>query len=383
MPLTFDPLEPTETAKELRAEVRAFAAAETAAGRLKPTHNGWIVPDPKFSRRLGDAGYVGMTIPTEFGGAGRSPLDRYVVIEELLAASAPMGAHWISDRQSAPQILAHGSERARREILPKIAAGQCYFGIGMSEPNAGSDLANVATKAVRVDGGYRISGSKLWTSNAGIVHHLIILVRTAPADDGNRHSGLTQLIVDMDSAGIEVNPIEDLSGGRDFNEVFFDDVFVSDDMRLGEEGAGWALVTGELAYERSGPERFLSNFALLQAAIGGRDGAEGAKLDRGEQADIGRAVAHLVALRHMSGSIAGMLDDGKRPNAEAALVKDLGTRFEQSLPDLVRRLVDDPNSSEALAALYRDVVLTAPSYTLRGGTNEILRGIIARELGLR
>ncbi len=379
MPLAFDPPRFSDAASDLRLEVREFARAETAAGRLQPTHNGWITPDPDFSRRLGTAGYVGMTIPPDHAGHGRSPLERFVVIEELLAAGAPMGAHWIADRQSAPQILAHGSDRARADILPRIAAGECYFGIGMSEPGAGSDLAAVATRAVPVDGGYAITGSKLWTSNARIAHYLIVLARTSPPEGRNRHAGLTQFIVDTGSPGIEIHPIEDLSGRQDFNQVFFDDVFVPADMRLGAEGQGWALVTGELAYERSGPERILSNLGLLRAAVA----AKKDNADRADRAEIGRAIAHLAALRRMSGSIAGMLDAGKRPNAEAALVKDLGTRFEQTLPDTVRRLLDQPDIDPALAEIYRDVVLTAPSYTLRGGTNEILRGIIARDLGLR
>jgi alkylation response protein AidB-like acyl-CoA dehydrogenase len=304
----------------------------------------------------------------------------------MLAGGAPVFAHWIADRQSSMQILRHGSERARREILPRIVRGECFFGIGMSEPDSGSDLAAVRTRATRVDGGWSITGTKIWTSNAHRAHYLLALVRTE-AKSEERHQGLTQFIVDLSHPGVTVRPIHNLYGGHDFNEVSFDGCFVADDMVVGEVGQGWKMVTGELAYERSGPDRYLSAFALLLQAI------RAAGATPGERAanDIGRLVAHLAGLRRMSSSIAGMLDRGEEPVVEAALLKDMGTTFEREIPEVVRLLFplepslrrEEAAAAESLADMLGDTVLRAPGFTLRGGTREILRGLIARGLGLR
>jgi alkylation response protein AidB-like acyl-CoA dehydrogenase len=323
-----------------------------------------------------------MTWPRRYGGRELSSLARFVVTAELLAAGAPCGAHWIADRQSGPQILKHGSERAREEILPRVCRGECFFGIGMSEPDSGSDLAAVRTRARRQGDAWVINGSKIWTSQAHRVHYLIALARTGDAGP-DRHGGLTQFIIDLSAPGVVVRPIHNLSGGHEFNEVFFRDYVVPDDMRLGAEGEGWAMVTGELAFERSGPDRFLSDFRLLCELID----RIGDKPDARQAAEIGRLVAHLAVLLRMSTSVAGLLDQGRSPNTEAALVKDVGTTFEREVPEMARRLLAVEPSldehDERFAETMAHVVLHAPSFTIRGGTREILRGIIARGLGLR
>ena len=366
-----------------RRRVREFLASELARGSFKPWQVTWTTFDREFSRRAGAAGFIGMTWPREYGGQEASALERYVVVEEMLAAGAPCGAHWIADRQSGPQILKHGSERARREILPRIARGECAFGIGMSEPDSGSDLAAVRTRADKVDGGWVINGTKVWTTNAHQVDYLITLVRTAPAGE-RKHEGLTQMITPTKVRGITVRPILDLSGHHEFNEVHFEDYFVPDDMLVGEPGSGWAMVTAELAYERSGPDRYLSAWQLLAALVD----RIGPQPDRHQSVQVGRLVAHAMALRRMSTVIAGMLDRGANPQVEAALVKHAGTGFEREIPEIARLLVDRAGGSGDAAATrfdeaLRQVTLTAPSFTLRGGTREILRGVIARGLGLR
>ena len=383
----FDPVRLPPACDALRAQVREFLASERAAGSFVPAPDAWSAWSPEFSRRCGAAGFIGLTLPPEYGGHGRSALEKFVVTEEMLAAGAPVFAHWVADRQSALQILQHGSERAQREILPRIARGECYFGIGMSEPDSGSDLAAVRTRAVRVDGGWSITGTKIWTSNAHRAHYLLALVRTE-AKGEQRHMGLTQFIVDLSQPGVTVRPIHNLYGGHDFNEVAFDGFFVADDGVVGEVGDGWKMVTGELAYERSGPDRYLSAFPLLLAAI------DAAGAEPGERAadDIGRLVAHLAGLRRMSSSIAGMLDRGEQPAVEAALLKDMGTTFEREIPEAVRLMLPvEPTfvgeaglaAGHGLDAVLGDTVLRAPGFTLRGGTREILRGVIARGLGLR
>lgn len=377
----FDSVQFPPEVERLRMEVREFLAEEKKAGGFEPVNNCWSCFDPEFSRKCGERGYIGMTWPKQYGGHERSELERYAVVEEMLAGGAPVGAHWIADRQSGPQILNHGTDQMREAILPEIAAGRCYFGIGMSEPDTGSDLASVKTRAERDGDGWRINGSKIWTSNAHRAHYLIALVRTqAPSE--NRHAGLTQFLIDMSRPGVEVRPIYNLYGGHDFNQVFFEDYHVPDDARVGAEGQGWKMVTGELALERGGPDRYLSDFPLLLQTLRElrRDS------DARSEIAIGRLVSHLATLRRMSTSIAGMMERRESPELEAALVKDMGTTFEREVPEVVRLLATtepDADSPDTYQRALAQTILAAPSFTLRGGTREILRGIIARGLRLR
>jgi hypothetical protein len=378
----FEPVTLPPEAAALRAEVRAFLGAEMAADNFKPTVGAMVAADPAFSRKCGERGYLGMTWPKQYGGHERSALERYIVIEEMLAVGAPVMAHWIADRQSGPQILRNGSERAKKMILPEIAAGRCYFAIGMSEPDTGSDLAGVKSRASKTESGYLVNGRKVWTSFAHGSHYLIGLFRTGGRPE-ERHIGLTQLIIDLKTPGITIRPILNVYGAHEFNEVTFDDVFVPADMTVGGEGQGWAMVTSELAYERSGPDRFLSTFPLLVEAFRelGPDPHPAAA------AEFGRLVAHLATLRRMSTSIAGLLQKGESPATQAALVKDLGTTFEQEIPEVVRRVLPlEPRFTQdknLYAQLQQLALQQMASYSLRGGTREILRGIIARGLGLR
>lgn len=381
MSFSFPPAELPPEAAVVRHSVRRFLEAERSRGSFEPRCSGWMVFDADFSRRCGEQGLIGMTWPKAYGGGERSPLERYAVLEELLAAGAPVGAHWIADRQSGPQILRHGSDTLRNDILPRICRGETSFAIGMSEPDAGSDLANIASRADRVDGGWRLKGRKIWTTNGHRSDYFIGLFRTEPRNPDARHEGMTQFVVDLTSEGIERRPIEDLPGQADFSEVLLDDVFVPDSHVLGSPGKGWQLVTSELANERSGPERFLSVFPLLAVAIDalGQAGSDGVRVE------IGRVVTHLAVLRQMSMSVAGRLASGGAPALEAAVAKDLGNELEREIPELLRMLpgfLPASGGGEA-GALLMDAVLAAPSFTLRGGTPEILRGIIARGLGLR
>jgi alkylation response protein AidB-like acyl-CoA dehydrogenase len=384
--LTLAPAPPSEAAEEVRTQVREFLAEELAAGTFTTHVDTWLSGvDPAFSRKLGERGWLGMTWPKQYGGHERSAMERYAVTEELLAAGAPVAAHWIADRQSGPNLIRYGTEAQRQAILPRIAAGECYFVIGMSEPDSGSDLASIRTRAARnADGDWVVNGAKVWTSNAHHSHYAITLVRTGPPGEGPRgkHQGLTQLLVDLSLPGIGINPIRILDGGHHFNEVVFEDVVVPGDMLLGEEGAGWHQVTAELAFERSGPERFLSTYPLL-AEFGRRACDTG---DRAQLATLGRLSARLLALRQLSLRIAAALDRGELPDIPAALVKDVGTTFEADVADEIRRVVEvtpSLDSPDPLGRALAEAQLHAPGYTLRGGTNEILRGIVARGLGLR
>jgi alkylation response protein AidB-like acyl-CoA dehydrogenase len=368
-------------AETLREEVRAFVRETMGDEPPLRRARSWGGFDREFSRKVGARGWIGMTWPKRYGGHERSALERYVVLEEMLAAGAPVSAHWVADRQSGPLLLRFGTEAQRERFLPRIARGELAFAIGMSEPDSGSDLAAVRTRAERVVGGYRVNGTKVWTSNAHLSDYMIALFRTQ-SNPAKKHEGLSQFLVDVKSPGIAIRPIIDLSGAHHFNEVVFQDVFVPEEMRVGEDGAGWSQVTTELAFERSGPERYLSSFALLTELI-----RETSKTPSERAAvTVGRLVAHLATLRQMSVAVAGMLEAGKNPNLEAAVVKDLGTNFEQEIPEVVHALLGAEPAfglGSDLQRVLAYLVQTAPSFSLRGGTREVLRGIIARGLGLR
>jgi alkylation response protein AidB-like acyl-CoA dehydrogenase len=369
-------------AEALRVEVREFLREQFGGARPVKRARSWGGFDREFSRRVGARGWIGMTWPKTYGGHERTFLERYVVLEEMLAAGAPVSAHWVADRQSGPLLLRFGTEAQRQKILPGIIRGELAFAIGMSEPDSGSDLASIRTRAAKVDGGYVVNGTKVWTSNAHLSDYLIALFRTQVVPD-KKHEGLTQFLVDLrNTSGITIRPIVDLAGKHHFNEVNFTDAFVPDDARVGQEGDGWKQVTAELGFERSGPERYLSSIALIRELV--REVA--ARPDDAGAEAVGRMVASLATLRQMSTSVAGMLQAGENPNLEAAVVKDVGTTFEQSIPELAHALLDvEPtiDSGADLQQVLGYIMQTAPSFSLRGGTREILRGIIARGLGLR
>ncbi len=368
--------------RALRQQVRDFVKVEQDAGRISPSPNGYAEIDPQFSRALGERGWIGMTWPKQYGGHERSALERFVVTEELLAAGAPVRAHWIADRQSGPLLLKFGTEGQRREYLPRIARGECYFCIGMSEADSGSDLASIRTKAEKAPGGWRVNGSKMWTSNAHRVHMMILFARTGPRGE-SRREGVSQFVVDLSAPGITIRPIVNLTGEHDFNEVIFEDVFLPDDCVIGTIGEGWKQVTDELVYERSGPDRWLSTYHVLTGMV---EKLQDYPSDR-RRSEIARLVTRLWAQHQMSFSIAGMLEKGQVPNTEAALVKDLGTRFEQDIPQIARELFPQELRLEFEDELFNEslrfATLYAPAYSIRGGSKEILRGIIARSLGLR
>jgi acyl-CoA dehydrogenase len=375
--LNLSPVTLPQRLVELRHRVRAFLHDEISEARITPHCDQWLAGwDPDFSRRLAERGWIGMAFPTECGGSAEGALARFVVTEELLAAGAPVAAHWIADRQSGQSLIKFGTEEQRQAFLPRIARGECYFAIGMSEPDTGSDLASVRTRGTKVDGGWKVTGTKIWTSGAHHAHAMIALIRTEALGE-SRHAGLTQVIVELPDPSVEVRPIKLLTGEHHFNEVVFHETFVPDSRVLGEPGAGWKQVTSELAFERSGPERILSTFPLLVEAL--REMSQsGLDVDC---VRVGELISRLWALRQMSLSVAGRLDQGADPATAAAIVKDLGTRFEGDLIESVRLMVGvepDLNSLQRLPRMLAESVLHSPGFTLRGGTNEILRGVVAK-----
>jgi acyl-CoA dehydrogenase len=371
--LRFDPIRLPPECAALREEVRAFLAEHIAAGTFDPHHGGdGESYNRAFSKSVGAKGWIGMTWPKKYGGHERSQLERYVVTEEFRVANAPSNLHFVADRQSGPVLLKYAPEHVKQHIVPRICRGELCFAIGMSEPGSGSDLFAAKAKAAKVDGGWRVNGTKIWTTSAHVADYMLALFRTSPPTKENRRHGLTQFLVDMKTPGVTVRPIYQMTGLPGFNEVVFEDAFIPDDYLL-----------GELAYERSGPERFLDTFYVMLELIR----AVGPQPDTRSAEGLGRLVAQLHTLRRMSVSVAGMLQAGKEPVVEGSIVKDLGTLWEQKLPARVRELAAflDPEMTNRTTLDEQLAVATtiAPKLTIQGGTTEILRGIIARGLGLR
>lgn len=379
--LSFPPAPRSEAADILRTQVRDFLAVELADRPPLARAESWTGFSAEFSRKVGERGWIGMTWPKRYGGHERSSLERYVVLEEMLAAGAPVSAHWIADRQSGPLILRVGTEEQRLRFLPAIAEGRCSFSIGLSEPDTGSDLASARTRAAPVEGGYVVNGTKVWTTNAHRSQFMVLFCRTEPPDSAARHAGFSQFVVDLSLPGITISPILDLAGEHHINQVVFEDVFLSEDALLGRRGDGWSQVISDLANERSGPERFLSSFTLLVELAR----ALGPAPSDAAAAALGRLAGHVCVLRAMSRSVAGMLNAGQDPNLQAAIVKDLGAVLEQGTPEIARKLVAcEPDlTQDGFAAVLGATLLQSPSFSLRGGAREILRGIIARAIGLR
>lgn len=362
----------------LREEVRAFLR-ETLPLHRQAEPETFSACDPAFSRKLGARGWIGMTWPRAYGGHERSLLERYVVLEELIASEAPVMAHWIADRQTGPQILRYGTEPLKQALLPAIARGELYCCIGMSEPDAGSDLAAIRTRGERVPGGWKLQGRKIWNS-AAHAHIMLTLARTAPVNAEDRHAGLTQFLIDLKSPGVSVRRIRNLTGAEGFCEVLLEDVFVPDDRLLGQEGQGWRQVTAELGDERAGPERYTSSLPLLRHMLDAADPA-----DARAAVEIGKLVAQARTLRRMSVGLAGMAARGGDLVTGGALYKDLGTTFEQRVPEVAQDLFDEASiePGSGFEQTLRRIVQVSPTYSLRGGSREVLRGVIARRLGLR
>ncbi|MFL9900558.1 acyl-CoA dehydrogenase family protein [Paraburkholderia fungorum] len=385
-------------AEAFRREVREFIDEHLPHTDASVRARSWMGFSAEFSRALGQRGWLGLMLPREYGGgrvAGETgetgeindqpAYARFVLVEELLNAGAPVAAHWIADRQSGPLILAYGTEAQKQFYLPRICRGEAFFCIGMSEPNSGSDLASVRTRAIQTDDGWRLSGQKIWTTQAAKSHYMIALVRTSGVPE-DRQVGLSQVIVDLSLPGVTVRPIEDLTGDSHFCEVFFDDVVLGADALIGTEGDGWRQVTAELAFERSGPERIYSSIVVLNEwAAWLRSSGQTRAANPFVEVAAGRLIATLATLRAMAISIVAKLAAGESPATVAALTKDLGTEFEQLVPTVIADLVStgdlDPPGGLIRALAY--VTHVAPSFSLRGGTREILRSMIARGLGLR
>jgi len=377
--MRFAMTELTEAERALQADVRSFLAEELPRGTFTPGLGMNGAKDPAFSAKLGRRGWLGMALPARYGGHDRSAVDRLIVTEELLRWGAPVGHHWVADRQTGPVIARFGTEALKQRFLPAICRGEVSFSIGMSEPDSGSDLASLSTRAVRDGDGWVITGRKIWTTLAHVNDWFVVLCRTSPVEEtGDKRLGLSQLIVDLHSPGVTITPIPFIDGTADFCEVVLDEVFVPEELVLGQIGAGWTQNTSELAFERGGPERWLSTYLVVEELLRGCGEAPTEVVDL-----LGGAAAMYWVLHNLTLSVARAIDDGAAPSLEASLLKEMGTRFEQDVLNAVLAITDVEPSLPARSVFEQLLVtatLTAPSVTIRGGTNEILRSVAAKGL---
>lgn len=351
--------------QSLRAEVRALCAE----WEFEPRCDAWGgQADREFSRELGRRGLLALTWPKHLGGAAESNLSRLAVTEELLRAGAPVSYHWAGERQIGPTLIRHGSPGLQDEFCPRLAKAEISFALGMSEPDAGSDLAAIRTTATRAAGGWVVNGRKVWTSGAHYADYLYVLARTSKEED--RHAGLSEFVVDMSSPGVHVQPIIGMDGEHHFNEVVLDEVRVPDRWLIGTEGQGWHQVVSQLAFERGGPERFLSMYPLLSAVL------DADVLDDTDRAGLRRVAAHLTVLRSLARGIAAALDAGLSPVAEAATSKYLGNRLELAMLDFVRPLL--PRCDNHVRALFDAAVIASPKSGLRGGAAPVMLSIVTK-----
>ncbi|OGW15949.1 MAG: hypothetical protein A3G93_12755 [Nitrospinae bacterium RIFCSPLOWO2_12_FULL_45_22] len=382
----------TKEQEQLREGVRSFLEQELAAESFAARSNQWVEGfSQEFSRKVAQRGWIGMTWPREYSGQGRSYIDRAILMEEMLRYQAPIGYHFLGDRQVGPSLMHFGSDELKKEFLPRIINASVSFCLGFSEPDAGSDLVAVRTNAREEGDYYVINGQKVWTSLAHKADYIWILARTDP--EAPKHKALSELIIDLKSPGITIRPIINMAGAHSFNEVFFEEVKTPRTYLVGGKNRGFYQIMTQVDYERAGLERLMQNYPLFEKIIKflREDKGEGARLRKDPiiRDSIGRLEVEYQTGRLFCYYVAWVLDQGRIPNYEAALCKAYCTQFEQRLNDIATRILGLygqllPGSKWApINGEAPESYLFGPSYTLQGGTVEILKNIVAtRGLGL-
>lgn len=353
---------------ELRAQARKVASE--AVERYGRHNDSWINGFSKeFAVEMAAHGWIGMTWPVEFGGGGRPPIDRLIVGEELIAAGAPIAAMWFADRQMGPTLIAYGREDQQEAFLPGILSGETTWCIGMSEPDAGSDLASLTTQAVRDGDEFVINGQKIWTSFGEVADYCYLICRTS--NDGPPHAGISEIIVPMDTPGIEVRPITDMTTNRHFAEVWYTDVRVPATNLVGTEGNAFKQTMRQLEHERGGIDRLVSNQALYRIAAERADTTDARIRQEMAAIETGYRIGRILVIREVL---------RQAPAGFSAATKCFCTEHEWRVAEFVARILGPE------ATVWNDVVhglLYAPGYTIMGGTSNVMRNILGeRVLGL-
>jgi alkylation response protein AidB-like acyl-CoA dehydrogenase len=353
----------------LQAEAERVAA--DAVARYGRFNDSWLCGySREFSRELASHDWIGMTWPVEFGGGGRSSIERLLVSEALITAGAPIAASWFADRQMGPSFIAFGTPDQCDRYLPEMLAGESTWCIGMSEPDSGSDLASLTTRADRDGDHWVINGRKIWTSFAAQADYCYLICRTASVP-GRPHLGISEIVVSMDAPGIEVRPIRDMVNARHFNEVWFDDVRVPIGNLVGSEGNAFAQTMRQLEHERGGIDRLVSNRALYLRAREKADTDDPRVRQEIAALEIDWFVGRLLVLRNAQ---------GQTPAGFSAGTKCVCTEYEQRVADFASRML----GPEAMVwDQWTAEIAYAPAYTIMGGTSNVMRNILGdRVLGL-
>ncbi|MDG1267077.1 MAG: acyl-CoA dehydrogenase family protein [Ilumatobacter sp.] len=358
------------TSEQVKLRMHARTVAANAVEQYGRHNDSWINGFSKgFAKEMAAHGWIGMTWPTEYGGGGRPDIDRLIVGEELIAAGAPVAAMWFADRQMGPTLINYGTADQQAEFLPGILSGDTTWCIGMSEPDSGSDLASLATSAVRVGDDFIINGQKIWTSFGESADYCYLICRTDVS--GPPHRGISEVIVPMDTPGIEVRPITDMTTNRHFCEVWFSDVRVSAANLVGVEGSAFKQTMAQLEHERGGIDRLVSNRALYELAREHVDRTDPVTRQEMAKIETGYTLGRILVTREVL---------RQAPRGFSAATKCFCTEHEQAVASFVARALG------AEAMLWNGVgrgLAYDPAYTIMGGTSDIMRNILGeRVLGL-
>ncbi len=382
----------TEAQETFRQEVRNFLEEEIRQGTFQPRCDGWMQGySPVFTKKVANRGWIGLSWPKEYGGKGRSQVERFIMTEEMLRYGAPTAYHWFADRQIGRAVMHFGTKEQKEFFLPRILKGEIYIGLGLSEPQAGSDLASVQTRAIEDGDDFVINGQKMWTSGARFMEFVYLVVRTDP--QAPKHRGISELIISAKTPGITIRPTIDLTGVEAWGEVFYDNVRVPKTCLIGEKNKGFYQIMNQLDFERAGIERLMANYPLYDALVKYcKETRRNRKLmceDHVIRQKLAQLEIEFEVGRLLSYRVAFTIDQGRAPNWEAAMAKAYCTTFEQRLAgvavDIIGlrgQLLADSKWAPVFGMAAQSY-LSSKGYSLQAGTTEVLRNIVAlRGLGL-
>ncbi|HKY16479.1 MAG TPA: acyl-CoA dehydrogenase family protein [Microthrixaceae bacterium] len=345
----------------------AHEVGRVAAAPLTIREDSWLRGTSReFALELADRGWLGMTWPVEHGGGGRSPLERFVVFEALISEGAPLASIWFSDRQIGPTLLQFGTDDQRSRYLPDLVRGTAMWCVGMSEPDAGSDVASLRTRAERSGESWVIDGQKVWTSGAAESDWCYLIARTDP--DAPAHAGLSEFLVDLNSPGVEIRPIRDMTDDLHFCEVLLDGVEVPGDRLVGAENGAFKQIMRQMEHERGGIDRLVSNRRTYLDALELADLDDPIVRQWVARLDGGYRIGRSMVLREVM---------GQAPPGFSAVTKTWCTEFEQDVAAFCGHVA----GADAMVwgRVARNLCY-APGYTIMGGTTQILRNIIGERL---
>jgi len=383
----------SESDERFRAEVRAWLSDAVPKLPPKPGPHDWAARrawDTTWQRMLHDAGYAGINWPAEFGGRGASPTEHLIFLEECERAGAPyVGVNFVGLLHAGPTLIAEGTAEQKARHLPKILSGEEVWCQGFSEPGAGSDLASLQTRAVLDGDHYVVNGQKIWTSFAHVADFGELLVRTDP--DAPKHKGITWLILPMDAPGIEVRPLRTIAGSSEFSEVFFTDVRIPVENRVGNENDGWRVAMVTFSFERGTAfvgellhsMKLVSSLAELARKIPRGDGTVWD--DAGVRRELGHIAAELDGLWHLTKKTITEAERTGVPGVGGSVFKLSYSEVRHKLGDLAMKVLGSSAFAmeDGEAADHVRGWIHAMSISIAAGTSQIQRNIVGeRVLGL-